>query len=318
MSITSAFGYHSTAQEVLEGIDLSGITALVTGAASGIGVETARALALAGAAVTIAVRDEEAGSRTAAAIIAESPSAEVAVLRLDLADQSQIRGAADEWLEVHHALDILINNAGVMACPLERTTDGFENQFGTNHLGHFTLFARLLPALRAADGARVVALSSSAHRRSDLVLDDLNYEGRNYDPWEAYGQSKTANALFAVELSERYGGEGIWANAVMPGGILTGLQRHMSVEAQREAGFIDADGTPNALFKNVEQGASTSVWAATAPQLDGVGGLYLENCAEAGVMDLEMPFMGRMDYAVDPMSAARLWEASTVLTGELG
>ena len=314
MTITSEFGYHSTAREVLAGIDLSGATALVTGAASGIGVETARALALAGAAVTLAVRDAVAGAAAAASIGNESPSGDVEVLVLDLADLSSVRSAARSWCDHHPNLDILINNAGVMACPLGRTSDGFELQMGTNHLGHFALFEQLLPSLRSGDGARVVALSSSAHRRSDIVLDDLNYEDRPYDAWEAYGQSKTANALFAVELSRRFGDEGIWANAVMPGGILTGLQRHMSIEDQRAAGFVDEDGTPNVLFKNVEQGASTSVWAATAPQLAGVGGRYLEDCGEAGVMDPAMPFMGRMDYAVDPERAVRLWEASEALT----
>ncbi len=314
MTITSEFGYHSTAREVIEDVDLSGRVAMVTGAASGIGVETARALALAGARVSLAVRDETAGQTTAAAIKAEVPSADVDVLRLDLADQDSVRSAAAEWLEVHSSLDILINNAGVMACPLGRTAQGFELQMGTNHLGHFTLFTELLPALEADGGARVVALSSSAHRRSDIVLSDLNYVDRPYDPWEAYGQSKTANALFAVGLSERYGSKGIWANSVMPGGILTALQRHMSLDAQREAGFIDEDGTPNALFKNVEQGASTSVWAATAPVLEGVGGLYLENCSEAGVMHPDMPFMGRMDFAVDSRSADLLWQASEELT----
>ena len=314
MALTSNFGYSSTARDVLSGIDLAGKTALVTGAASGIGVETARALALAGSAVTLAVRSASAGKAAAAAIAAEAPSVAVEVLLLDLADLSSVRSAAGSWCERHPSLDILINNAGVMACPLGRTNDGFELQMGTNHLGHFALFEHLLPALRSGDGARVVALSSSAHRRSDIVLDDLNYEDRPYDAWEAYGQSKTANALFAVELSQRFGGEGIWANAVMPGGILTGLQRHMSIEDQREAGFVDDDGTPNPLFKNVEQGASTSVWAATAPQLAGVGGRYLEDCGEAGVMDPAMPFVGRMDYAVDAERAARLWEASEVLT----
>ena len=314
MTITSDFGYHSTAREILDGVDLSGRMALVTGAASGIGVETARALALAGAAVTLAVRDESAGNSTAAAITAEMPSASVDVLSLDLADQASVAAAAADWIDAHGSLDILINNAGVMACPLERTTQGFELQMGTNHLGHFRLFLELLPALAADGGARVVALTSSAHRRSDIVLDDLNYADRSYDPWEAYGQSKTANALFAVGLSERFGSKGIWATSVMPGGILTALQRHMSLEAQREAGFIDEDGTPNALFKNVEQGASTSVWAATAPALEGIGGLYLENCSEAGVMDPDMPFMGRMDFAVDPRSADLLWQASEELT----
>ena len=245
MALTSNFGYSSTARDVLSGIDLAGKTALVTGAASGIGVETARALALAGSAVTLAVRSASAGKAAAAAIAAEAPSVAVEVLLLDLADLSSVRSAAGSWCERHPSLDILINNAGVMACPLGRTNDGFELQMGTNHLGHFALFEHLLPALRSGDGARVVALSSSAHRRSDIVLDDLNYEDRPYDAWEAYGQSKTANALFAVELSQRFGGEGIWANAVMPGGILTGLQRHMSIEDQREAGFVDDDGTPN-------------------------------------------------------------------------
>ena len=314
MTISSAFGYHSSAREVLDGIDLVGQTALVTGAASGIGFETARALVGAGASVTLAVRDEPAGYSAMAVILEEFPGASAEVLNLDLSDLCSVRQAAQSWIGAHGSLDILINNAGVMACPLARTADGFEMQMGTNHLGHFALFEGLYPALLADRGARVVALSSSAHRRSNVVLDDLNYEDRPYDPWEAYGQSKTANALFAVALSDRFGSEGIWANSVMPGGIITSLQRHMSFEDQREAGFIDADGVPNPLFKTAEQGAATSVWAATAPNLDGIGGRYLENCAEAALMDPELPFVGRMDYCVDVVSADRLWDVSEELT----
>lgn len=313
MPITSSFTYHSTALEVARGHDLRGRHALVTGGASGIGVETVRALASCGADVTVAVRNVADGAEVVAELQSLYPDAALHLLELDLGSLASIDAATQAFLERGVALDILINNAGVMATPFERTSDGFELQFGTNHLGHFALTTSLLPALRRAQGARVVALSSSAHRRSDLHRDDPNYLHRPYEKWESYGQSKTANALFAVGLTNRFSAEGIFSNSVMPGGILTGLQRHMSPEDQLAAGFISEDGTPNPLFKSTAQGASTSVWAALAPELDGVGGLYLENCAQAGLMDPAVPYLGYMPYALDADSADFLWELSTSL-----
>ncbi len=311
---TSRFGARSTALEVVEGIDLTGRSAIVTGGASGIGVETVRALAVAGAAVTIATRSQAAAADVAEMVTRAHPSASVDVLELDLASLASVRAAAATYLSRGTPLDVLVNNAGVMATPLGRTAEGFELQFGTNHLGHFAFTVALLGALRRAGGARVVSLSSIGHRRSDLVADDPNYLHRDYDRWEAYGQSKTANALFAVALSERFAADGILSNAVMPGGILTGLQKHLSREDQEALGWLAADGTPNPRFKSPEQGAATSVWAAVAPELEGVGGRYLEDCAEASPMDPATPNVGYLPYAIDPGSAAVLWELSERLT----
>jgi NAD(P)-dependent dehydrogenase (short-subunit alcohol dehydrogenase family) len=314
MPITSTFGAQSTAAEVIEGIDLSAHHALVTGGAAGIGAETVRALVAGGADVTVAVRSPAVAASLAGALREEYPGAAVHVIELDLGDLETVRRGAAAFLARGVALDILVNNAGVMATPLSRTAEGFELQFGTNHLGHFVLATELVPALRRANGARVVSLSSVGHRRSEFVPADPNYRTRPYERWEAYGQSKTANALFAVGLTARFGDDGIHANAVMPGGILTGLQKHLSRADQIALGWIDEDGAPNPRFKTPAQGAATTVWAAVAPELDGVGGRYLENCAEAEVMDPATPYAGYMPYALDPAMADVLWDVSAQLT----
>jgi len=313
MTISSAFGYHSTALEVMEGHDLSGSFALVTGGASGIGVETVRALASAGADVTIAVRNVGAGHLVAELLMREMSKATVHVVELDLASLDSVRRCVATFVQRDVPLSILINNAGVMATPFERTAEGFELQFGTNHLGHFALAVGLVPALQRSDGARVVSLSSSGHRRSDVDFDDPNYESRPYDRWGAYGQSKTANSLFAVGFTKRFANDGIVANAVMPGGIFTGLQKHMTLAEQQQLGWFDDAGNPNPLFKSPAQGASTSIWAAVGDELDGVGGLYLENCAEGEEADPSTPMVGYQPWALDPESADRLWDLSDVL-----
>jgi NAD(P)-dependent dehydrogenase (short-subunit alcohol dehydrogenase family) len=207
----------------------------------------------------------------------------------------------------------LINNAGIMATPLFYTEDGFESQFGTNHLGHFALTVGLMPALRAAGTARVVALSSIGHRRSGIHFEDLNFRERAYEPFSGYGQSKTANALFAVGLTERHAADGITANAVMPGGIMTGLQKHMSRDEKLALGWIDEAGTPNPRFKSAEQGAATSIWAAVAPELAGQGGRYLEDCAIAEPWTEARPMSGYMPYALNADDARRLWAVSEEL-----
>jgi NAD(P)-dependent dehydrogenase (short-subunit alcohol dehydrogenase family) len=314
MPDAAVLGAHTTALEVIDGVDLSGRFAIVTGGASGIGVETVRALLSAGADVTVAARNTTAASELASTLGAERDGASVHVLALDLTSLDSCRAAAATFVTRGVPLSILINNAGVMATPFERTADGNELQFGTNHLGHFAFTMGLLEPLRRAEGARVVSLSSVGHRRSDLVADDPNYRTRPYERWGAYGQSKTANALFAVGLSSRFGGDGIFSNAVMPGGILTGLQKHLSVDEQIELGWLDEAGTPNPRFKTPAQGASTSIWAAVAPELDGVGGRYLENCAVAAPMDPTAPYVGYMPYALDPDSAEVLWSLSETLT----
>jgi NAD(P)-dependent dehydrogenase (short-subunit alcohol dehydrogenase family) len=223
---------------------------------------------------------------------------------------------ADAFNQRWSKLDILVNNAGVMATPFTHTSEGFEMQFGTNHMGHFLLTTLLLPALLASGKARVVSVSSLGHRRSDIGWDDINYEQRPYDPWQAYGQSKTANILFAVGLTQRYADQGLTANALHPGGIHTNLQKHVPQSLWQTMGWVDAEGKINPGFKTIEQGASTSVWAALGSELEGIGGLYLEDCHEAEIMNPETPMNGYMPYARSPENAARLWEVSEKLVNQ--
>ncbi|MDQ7907204.1 SDR family NAD(P)-dependent oxidoreductase [Phytohabitans sp. ZYX-F-186] len=307
--ITTPFNAESTAAEVVAGIDLSGRRAIVTGGASGIGIETARALAGAGAEVTLAVRNLAAGERTAEDITATTGNKQVYVAPLELADRSSVAALVTAW---EGPLHILVNNAGVMAPPLTRTADGWELQFATNHLGHFGLATGLHRALAEAGGARVVSVSSSAHQRSPVVFDDINFERREYLPWEGYGQSKTANVLFAVEASKRWAGDGITVNALHPGGIRTGLQRYVSEEEL--ARLRARAGASVAAWKTPEQGAATSVLLATSPLLDGVGGRYFEDCDEA-VAHQPGSVRGVAGYALDPEAAARLWAVSEELLG---
>jgi len=298
MSTTTEFGFESTAADVVEGIDLTGKRAVVTGGASGIGIETARALAGAGADVTLAVRDLDAGEAVAAEIGAR-------VAPLELTDRASIAAFVAAW---DGPLHLLINNAGVMALPeLQLSPEGWEMQFATNHMGHFELALGLHDALAAADGARIVSVSSSGHLRSPIVWDDIHFAFRQYDPWLAYGQSKTANVLFAVEATRRWAADRITANALMPGGIMTNLQRHVSEEAMQRL-----RGSSSLRFKTPEQGAATSVLVATSPALEGVGGRYFEDCAEAPVVDRrpEGGSGGVARYALDPVGADRLWDRS--------
>jgi NAD(P)-dependent dehydrogenase (short-subunit alcohol dehydrogenase family) len=301
--ITTPFNAESTAAEVISGIDLTGRRAIVTGGASGIGIETARALASANADVTLAVRNTAAGEQVAADITESTGNSRVLVTPLDLVDQASVAAFVAAW---DGPLHILINNAGIMASPLMRTPQGWEMQFATNHLGHFALATGLHPALAAASGARIVSVSSSAHHRSPVVFDDIHFLRRPYDPWSAYGQSKTANVLFAVAATKRWGADGITANALMPGGIRTNLQRYVPEEelARRRA----AAGVED-QWKTPEQGAATSVLVATSPLLDGVGGRYFEDCNEAVVGQLSGRH-GVAAYALDPEAAARLWQVS--------
>jgi NAD(P)-dependent dehydrogenase (short-subunit alcohol dehydrogenase family) len=304
--IRTPFGFDSTALEVVDGIDLSGKRAIVTGGASGIGIETARALASAGAEVTIAARNADAAEKVAADVKRSTGNERVHVGALELVDRDSIGAFARSW---GAPLDILINNAGVMAVPeLRLTPAGWELQFATNHLGHFALALGLHDALAAAGNARIVSLSSRAHLRSPVVFDDINFTSRSYDPGLAYGQSKTANVLFAVEATRRWAGEGITANAVHPGAILdTNLTRYYDPEVLEN---LVSSGTYT--FKTREQGAATSVLVASSPQLEGVGGRYFEDCNEAAVIDQSSSDMasGVAVYALDPDNASRLWELS--------
>jgi NAD(P)-dependent dehydrogenase (short-subunit alcohol dehydrogenase family) len=315
--IRSRFGAFTPARIVAGDHDLGGRNAIVTGGASGIGLETARALALAGADVMLAVRDRVAGEKAAVAIN-ESVGADRAVAgTLDLASLSSVGSFVDAWGD--QPLDILVNNAGVMATPLLYTAEDLELQIGTNHFGHFVLTLGLSRALmNAAEEdrtARVVVLSSIGHRRSGIHWDDIHYRRRPYDKWEAYGQSKTANSLFAVGYSARFEEHGVTANAVMPGGIMTPLQRYLSKEEMVAMGWMDDEGNVREGFKTPEQGASTSVWAAVGEELEGVGGLYLEDCAEAPPWSESHPMKGVMPHAIDPDDADRLWAVSEETTG---
>ena len=294
----SDFGFHTTAAEVIEGIDLSGKRAIVTGGASGIGVETVRALAGAGAEVTLAVRDVAAGERVAAEVGAAGVS------RLELAELDSVAEFAAAW---DGPLHILVNNAGVMALPdLQLTPDGWERQFATNHLGHFALAVALHGAL-AAEGARIVSVSSAGHLRSPVIFDDINFAFRDYAPFLAYGQSKTANVLFAVGATARWAGDGIFANALHPGGIATNLQRHLPAD------YIERRLAEGMRLKTVEQGAATSVLLAGSPELEGVGGRYYEDCRQSPVVDHNQT-PGVAPYALDPDNADRLWELSLAAT----
>ncbi|GGL15717.1 oxidoreductase [Sphaerisporangium melleum] len=296
--IRTPFGFGSTTDDVIEGVDLTGRRALVTGANSGIGVETARALAKAGAEVTLAVRRPEAAAETAADITATTGNDKVSVRPLDLSDQGSVERFAAGW---EGPLHILVNNAGIMALPaLERTREGWEMQFATNFMGHFALTVGLHDALAAAGGARVVSVSSSGNLFSPVVFDDLHFDFRPYDPLVAYGQSKTANALLAVEATRRWAGEGIYANALNPGAIATNLQKH--------TGGLK---TPKERQKTPRQGAATSVLLAASPLLDKVGGRYFEDCNEAAVITTRTPdYSGVAWYAVDPANAERLWDTA--------
>jgi NAD(P)-dependent dehydrogenase (short-subunit alcohol dehydrogenase family) len=303
------FGAESTTDDVLDGVDLTGRRVLLTGASAGLGVETARALVAHGASVVAGVRD--LAKATGALAAAGVPEGAVELRELDLASQASVRSFADGVQADLDGLDLLIANAGVMACPLSRTADGFETQFGTNHLGHFTLVGRLAPLLGA--GGRVVCLSSAGHRLGDVDLDDPNYERRPYDEWEAYGQSKTANVLFAVELDRRLQDRGIRATAVHPGMIITELGRYMTEESLQV--LLKARGERKMTRKSVEQGAATSVWAAIVAAGDEVGGRYCEDCAVSPVVEDPNAVPGVMPYAVDPDAARALWTRSEELVG---
>ena len=306
-------GFESTTDQVLEGIDLSGRRALVTGASGGLGAETARALASRGAAVTLTARNLEKGEAVAETIRASTGNPHVDVAELELLDPESVRAFAKTWLADHDELNILVNNAGLMACPLERNALGWELQFATNHLGHFLLTCLLMPALRAGQ-ARIVNLSSGGHRFSDMNFEDPNYQARPYDKFEAYGQSKTANVLFSIELTQRLAGQGITANAVHPGMIMTELARHMQ---QEDLEALGKHAPPGGMkFKPVEAGAATSVWAATSPDLEGKSGLYLEDCGIGLPAGEATGAAGFAAYAVDPANAGKLWALSEELIGE--
>ncbi len=310
----SAFGAHTTASEVVAGLDLSNVCAIVSGASGGLGAESARALADGGARVTITARDEAKGEVAAEAIRKSTGNDRVDVMALELTSPESIRAFAKAFASRHGRLNVLLCNAGVMACPLERTPQGWEMQFATNHLGHFLLTGLLLPLLMEGAPSRVVSVSSRGHRFSPVVFEDIHFERRPYDKWAAYGQAKTANVLFAVELDRRLAARGVHANALHPGGIITELGRHLT-QADREELLSRAPGG-KFEWKTPEQGAATSVWAATAPELEGKGGLYLDDCRIASERTSEDDPSGYEGWARDPEAARRLWTVSEEHVGE--
>ena len=311
--ITTRFDGSSTAEEVIAGVDLHGLRAVVTGASSGIGAETARVLATAGADVTLAVRDTTAGARVADRIAASAGEPLVAVAAIDLADPGSVARFARDW---DGPLHLLVNNAGLVTGGLERTKERWELQFATNHLGHFALAWALHDAL--AQGAqdrgtaRIVSLSSTAHMRAPVDFDDIHFEHRAYDPQTAYAQSKTANSLFAVEATRRWGAEGIMANAVNPGGVKTGLQRNFT-QRQRES-LDTAEAAGVFTYKTTGQGAATTLVAAVAPEFERTGGHYLDDCREAYTVpndaDLSAHPHGVKEWTLDPDNARELWTVS--------
>ncbi|MEP4147132.1 MAG: SDR family NAD(P)-dependent oxidoreductase [Halioglobus sp.] len=309
----SEFGANTSTHEVIQGVNLDGKQALVTGASSGLGVETARTLAGAGAAVMMVARDAAKLESAVAQVSAAVPNAKLDTALLDLADLDSVRAGAATILAKCPSIQLLINNAGVMACPLMRTAQGFEMQLGTNHLGHFLLTCLLAPALITGAPARVVNLSSAGHRFSPLDVDDPNYLQRDYEKWQAYGQSKTANVLFSVGLDQRMQAKGVRSFAVHPGMIMTELSRHMEQSDMEK--ILAGRDIADIGFKTVEQGSATSVWAATSEDLDSLGGIYLEDChiAEPAGPDSDG---GIESYAVDRATADTLWQLSEQMVGE--
>lgn len=306
--IDSGFEAKSEPSQILEGIDLAGKVAVVTGGYSGIGLETTRALAGAGVKVYVPVRDPQKAEANLADI-----EGEVISLQMDLGDLDSVRSFGAEVAGRESSLDLLINNAGIMACPETRIGDGWESQFAVNHIGHFVLTKALLPNLLNAEAPRVICLSSVAHRRSDILWDDIHFKSTPYEKWTAYAQAKTANALFALGLDLKYSDQGLRAFSVHPGGILTPLQRHLPNEEMQALGWTDADGNLSeqvaAMFKSPTQGCTTTLWAATSPALADTGGLYCEDCDVSDLATEDSPrFFGVESWATNEDSALRLWD----------
>lgn len=315
----SDFGFASTSNDVLDGHDLTGKIVFITGGYSGLGRETARAMASKGAHIIIAGRNEKKLADAARELASETGGT-IDTILCDLASLDAVRACAAQARSRFDKIDLLINNAGVMTCPFGHTADGFERQFGTNHLGHFLLTNLLMPLIERGNDPRIINLSSRGHHITPMDFDDPNYERRDYDKWQSYGQSKTANVLFTVSLQRRLADKGVHAYAVHPGGIMTNLGRHLS-EADVTglmasiAASAKADGKPNEGLKTIPQGAATTCYAATAAALAGRGGVYLEDCGVAQVDDISRT-SGVRSYAVDPDKAEQLWAMSETMVGE--
>jgi NAD(P)-dependent dehydrogenase (short-subunit alcohol dehydrogenase family) len=317
--MSKSFGAETTTDDVLEGVDLKGKRVLVTGVSAGLGVETARALVAHGAEVVGAARDLTKAKAATAGVRAGANGGGLELVELDLASLDGVRVCADALVDAGEPFDLVIANAGVMACPYGKTVDGFETQFGTNHLGHFVLVNRITSLMKR--GSRLVNVSSAGHRYSDVDLDDPNFERTPYDPWVAYGRSKTANILFAVEFDRRHKAEGVRATALHPGGIQTELSRHIGEEGikqlvERVNAQTRAAGEPDFKFKTIPQGAATSVWAGVVATADEVGGRYCEDCHVAEIEPNSAKRAGVKPYALDPETAKALWAKSEEMVGE--
>lgn len=321
--MSKSFGATSTTNQVLEDVDLTGKRVLITGVSAGLGVETARSLAAHGALIVGAVRDIAKAKRATQGVLADAKgTGGLELIELDLASLASVRKCADQLLAKGETFDLVIANAGIMACPFSKTADGFEMQFGTNHLGHFVFVNRIAPLMK--NGSRLVNLSSAGHRFSDVDLDDPNFEHTPYNDWVAYGRSKTANVLFAVEFDRRHKQRGIHATAVHPGGIKTELTRHMdeAVLQQRIDEINEqakAAGKPPFQWKTIEQGAATTVWAAAVASADEVGGRYCEDChvgERVAVEEISVMSGGVRPYALDAERAKALWAKSEEMVGE--
>jgi NAD(P)-dependent dehydrogenase (short-subunit alcohol dehydrogenase family) len=307
----TSFGPTSTTDDVLGDLDLADVNVVITGTSSGLGVETARSVAARGATVVGVARDVPKARRA----LDEAGATGVELYEADLASLASVRAFTTAFLaDGHDRIDVLIGNAGIMACPQGTTADGFELQFGTNHLGHFVLVNRLLPLLLTGSPARVVMVSSAGHGFGDVSLDDPGFERSTYDPWTAYGRSKTANVLFAVELDRRLRERNVRATALHPGGIITDLGRHLTEETINA--LIAARGDTDVKWKTVPQGAATTVWAGFVAPPDAVGGRYCEDCAVAPVVEDPNESPGVMGYALDPDTASALWALSEEMVGE--
>jgi len=313
--VTSRFDRNATALDVVRGIDLSGKTALVTGGGSGIGHATACALAAAGARVVVADINAAQSEAAIAGFLEGNPGARMRFMPLDLGSLAAVRSFSAAFLANEPALDILINNAGIMACPQGYTVDGHEKQFGINFLGHYLLVRLLEAALVRRPGARIVTVASIGHRRSDIHYDDIDFKTRPYDRWEAYGQSKTACALLAVGADLWLKDRGVRSNTLNPGGSPTGLHQYLTDDERRRQGWLDKEGQMPARWRSPEQCAATSAWLAAAPELAGVGGKYFEECQEALPWREDEPMAGVRPYALSEESARRLWEVAARMTG---
>ncbi|MFT4861619.1 MAG: NAD(P)-dependent dehydrogenase (short-subunit alcohol dehydrogenase family) [Pseudohongiellaceae bacterium] len=310
--LNSGFAAKSEPQQILAGKDLSGKVVIVTGGYSGIGLETTRALVNAGAKVHVPVRSPEKAK------VSLNDIQGVTVGAMDLADIDSVKAYAKSVIDSEAKIDLLINNAGIMACPEALVGNGWESQFGVNHIGHFVLTNALLPLLQQAQGARVVCLSSIAHRRSDVLWDDIHFTHTPYEKWTAYAQAKTANALFARALDIKFSDKGIKALSVHPGGILTPLQRHLGNEEMQALGWTDAEGNLSemaaAMFKSTTQGCTTSLWAATSELLNDVGGVYCEDCDVANLATQESPrFIDVAPWAASDEGAMKLWDLTEAM-----